>query len=288
MSTHKMVAGRCDDDAAARFVGLVFFYRARRQTPLPADLNFSLSPAIIEACCEKIVAETRAVHDAVGALPLEQVSWSTTIERLVVNDDKFAALSAAVTFPMHVSTDAAVRAASAAATAKLDALGIELSGRKDVFQRLARLATTAAVADGAALDRRLLTETLSDYERQGVKLEGEKYDRLQAINKRLSKLSTDYSQTMNEDATKLLFDESELAGMPADFIAALPLVDGKRELTLKYPHLFPVRSPNYIPMRSAFRADCLAFVRFSNSARLRRRASAWTRPTRPSARATWP
>ena len=41
--------------------------------PLPDDLNFTLSPLLIEAACDKIIADTRAAHDA-------------GLDRCVVND----------------------------------------------------------------------------------------------------------------------------------------------------------------------------------------------------------
>lgn len=207
--------------------------------PLPADLNFALSPLTIEACCDKIVKETTAVHDEIGKLSLDDVTWQSTMQRLYRLDDKFAPLNASVTFPMHVSTDASVRAASTEATARLDKLGVELSGRKDVYARLKRLKER----DGAKLERlerRLLDETISDYERQGVLLDGEPFAELQRIRTRLSALAVQFSQTMNEDTTKLLFAESELAGLPASFVAALPRVDGKCQVSLKYTELFPV------------------------------------------------
>lgn len=106
---------------------------------LPSDLNFGLSATIIEACTDKIIAATKAVHDEVGSLPLENVSWANTIQKLIDVDDKFAALSSAVTFPMHMSTDADARAASSAASGRIDKLGVELSGRKDVYLRLKKL-----------------------------------------------------------------------------------------------------------------------------------------------------
>lgn len=84
------------------------------------------------------------------------------------------------------------------------------------------------------LDRRLLTEYLSDYVRQGVLLEGEASANLLQIRTRLTELSVDFQRAMNEDTTKLYFTTAELKGLPDAFVQSLKLVDGKHEVCLFY------------------------------------------------------
>ena len=42
------------------------------------------------------------------------------------------------------------------------------------------------------------------------------------------------------DLSIRLFTDEELAGLPAGFINSLQVVDGKRKVTLAYPHTIPI------------------------------------------------
>jgi Zn-dependent oligopeptidase len=203
--------------------------KMQNSSSLPRDLLFNLSPLAIEACTDKLVHEITDTHNTIAKLPLNEVSWNNTMKALYLVDDRLAGLNGSVTFPMHTSTDAKVRDASTAANGRLDKLGVELSGRKDVYQRLKQLPEPKE-----KLEARLLKETLSDYERQGVLLEGEAFDKLQKIRTRLSQISVEFQSNMNEDNTKLLFEASALEGLTKEFIASLPRVGDKVQLTLKY------------------------------------------------------
>ncbi|KAK3878956.1 hypothetical protein Pcinc_016442 [Petrolisthes cinctipes] len=79
----------------------------------------------------------------------------------------------------------------------------------------------------------------------------------------MSELSIKFQRNLNEDNTKLYFTREELAGMPDDFVNELTQGDGgKLEVTLKYPHLFPITKKCRVPntrrlMVTASQSKCM-------------------------------
>ena len=82
----------------------------------------------------------------------------------------------------------------------------------------------------------------------GLHLSDDIRKEVQSIKTRMSELSIKFSRNLNEDNTKLKFTREELAGMPEDFLSELTETDdGKLEVSLKYPHLFPITKRCRVP-----------------------------------------
>jgi Zn-dependent oligopeptidase len=140
---------------------------------------------------------------------------------------------------LFLSFSRLVRDASSAASAALDKHSVELVSRRDVYLRLAALRDARPALD--SVQQRLLNKMCEDYERKGVALEPAQAARLKEVNQRLAQLSVDFQSALNEENEQLLFTDDELAGLPADLISTLATAaDGRRVVTLKYTHLFPV------------------------------------------------
>jgi thimet oligopeptidase len=211
---------------------------------LPADLRFDLDAETIGKHAEAMMSAQTAAHDAVAAVPVGGVTWHNTVSVLVNVDNSLHARGAALVLPMYTHVEKSVRDASSAANAQLDKHAVELTARRDVYERLAAL--RAKADSGAekldAAQRRLLGKMCEDCERQGVALPAEAAARLTAINKRIAELSVEFQKALNEENERLLFSEAELAGLSPDFVNNLPRdeASGKRVVTLKYTDLFPV------------------------------------------------
>ncbi|UYV67343.1 THOP1 [Cordylochernes scorpioides] len=88
-------------------------------------------------------------------------------------------------------------------------------------------------------------------------------DEIRNLKFRINELSIQFHKNLNEDSTKLDLAEQELEGLPSEFIHSLELQeDGKRVVTLKYPHYFPIMRKAKNPatrqrLEHAFDSQCI-------------------------------
>lgn len=59
---------------------------------------------------------------------------------------------------------------------------------------------------------------MRDFERNGLNLTATKREELLRLRTQIDDLSLRYVQNLSDDSTFILFNESELAGLPSEFI----------------------------------------------------------------------
>ncbi len=87
--------------------------------------------------------------------------------------------------------------------------------------------------------QKLFIDLLKVYKRMGFNLPANKQKKLKEIIKKLSKSSLDFSKNISEYKDYILCSESEIEGLPENFVKTLEKVDGKYKITLDYPILHP-------------------------------------------------
>ncbi|GAQ89369.1 thimet oligopeptidase [Klebsormidium nitens] len=204
-------------------------------------IRFDYTPSEIEAEARKLIDRSQKVHDAVASIPLEKVTYASVIEPLSrIEGEEYHVLQA-LTFPAHVSRKKPVRDAAIAAETKLNAYAVRSSMRLDVYQRV-----KAFSVKGEELrteEQRYVDRLVRDYERLGLNLDAATRQKVEALKTRCGELSINFQRNLNEENTILHFTADELAGMPHDFVKGLKAVPGeagKLEVTLRYPHVFPL------------------------------------------------
>jgi len=91
------------------------------------------------------------------------------------------------------------------------------------------------------VERRLTSLALRDFRRAGAFLPEAQRHQVRKNLETLDRLSTTFARNLAEDTTKIVVSESELTGMPADWIARHRRDStGKLILTLQNPDIFPV------------------------------------------------
>lgn len=137
---------------------------------------------------------------------------------------------------------------------------VKSSMNVDVFLRLKALLDQGSIT--APEDKRFLETEVRDFRRNGLDLDKETRDKVEAINKRMSELSINFSTHSNEEKTIIEFSESELEGLPEDFKNSLEKKDDKFQVSLKYPHYIPMMqlckvSSTRQTMEKAFNSRCM-------------------------------
>ncbi|VDO54547.1 unnamed protein product [Schistosoma margrebowiei] len=168
----------------------------------------------------------------------------------------------AIDFLQHTSACKAIRDASCVATRRLSDITVELEMRKDVFEKFVSVQKNI---DSSFSDeyRRYVDRKVQLGRRNGLHLDDDKRKLIEALNKEENQLCIDFQRALNEENTLLEFTDEELTGCPADFIDGLKkLPSGKREVSLKYPHYFPIMQKASNPetrrtLETAFNSRCV-------------------------------
>ncbi|CAH8533687.1 unnamed protein product [Schistosoma curassoni] len=207
-----------------------------------------------------LINYARSVYDKVGS------SKPDTFESVVLPISMFEAEYQternAIDFPQHTFPCKAIRDASCDATRKLSDVEVELEMRKDVFEKFVSVQKNI---DSSFSDeyRRYVDRKVQLGRRNGLHLDDDKRKLIEALNKEENQLCIDFQRALNEENTLLEFTDEELTGCPADFIDGLKkLPSGKREVSLKYPHYFPIMQKASNPetrrtLETAFNSRCV-------------------------------
>lgn len=225
-------------------------------------LHWDLTPEYITQEADRLIADSKAVYDAVGSLDPSAVTYDNVVKALADDTCSYLTHRNLLDFPQHVSVDKALRDASVAADKKLSEFDVEINMREDVFKNL--LAAREKLGDSLKPEaKRYLDRLIKLGERNGLHLSKDVQDEIKEIKKRMSDLCIDFSRNLNEENTVLEFTEPELDGVPADFLKSLEKAEnGKLKVTLKYPHYFPcmkfVHNPNTRKtIEIAFNSRCI-------------------------------
>jgi len=138
----------------------------------------------------------------------------------------------------EVHPEKAVREAAETAVQEVSAYATELSLHRGLYEALA-----SVPMEGLAPDtRRHLEHTLRDFRRAGVDRDEPTRARLKELADKAVRLGQDFDRAIREDVRAVSLHPEQLAGLPADYIAAHPPgPDGRVRITTDYPDLLPFR-----------------------------------------------
>lgn len=190
----------------------------------------------------------------IASLKPEEATFQNSVLRYERATAEWAQAWIPLRFLSETSPDAAVREAARAIQAEVDATGIALGQREDLY----RLFEAAAAKDEALGedDRRLLEGTLRGYRKSGMGLPAEKRERLKALQERMAAIAQDFERNISEhqDALEIPFERARALGLPEDYLASLPREGGVVKVGLDYPSYTPfMRYANDASLRKALR-----------------------------------
>ncbi|CAL5421948.1 unnamed protein product [Camellia sinensis] len=195
----------------------------RKKKDLPGStVQVNLSPPEILRLANRIIAKSKEVHDSIASVPLDKVTYTTAILPLAELEAQQFPLVQSCVFPKLVSTSEDVRKASAEAERRIDAHG------KPEDQPF-----------GFIIPLKLWQ--VRDFERSGLSLTLTKREELQRLSAQIDELSGRYIRNLNDDSTSLLVSETELVGLPPEFLESLDKAEnGKFKVTLRSHHVSPI------------------------------------------------
>jgi thimet oligopeptidase len=187
-----------------------------------------------EADCEKALR-------AIEALPDASRTFANTVEAMeqAVADYLDASSRLGILKDIHPSDK--VRQAASVAEENSGKYLVQVASRRELYKAVKGWQANAGARE--VLDtaqQRLLELALRDFRRNGLELPDDKLKRLVDLRTRLTELSTQFGQHLNENTDSIEVSEAELDGLPAALVDRLARSkSGGRVVTTKYPDYYP-------------------------------------------------
>ncbi len=231
--------------------------------PRPPAPPPALEPAT--AACKASLDDAKAQREALLGAAAQRTGEHTLetfneLARFVSNAAAMSSLLAAV------HPDAKVRDAARACEQEVQTFVSALLLDRRIYDAITAADTSKLDASG----KRFVAITLRDYRRAGVTLDDAARARVQAIDEESTQVGQQIQKNIAEDTRAIeVTDPKRLAGLPEDWIAAHPPVDGKIRVTTDYPDYIPfityadddaLRKELYVKFRSRGDRDNEALI----------------------------
>ncbi|RJS21886.1 peptidase M3 [Corallococcus sp. H22C18031201] len=206
--------------------------------PLPPPRGSELlsgTPAAFTAACTADIERARAQVASLKKLNARTNGPAV----LAAYDEAMASLFNATNrsgLGREVLPDAAMRDAARACEQDVDAVNVEISQDRSVYDALSLV--DLSKADGPT--QYWLQRVLLDFRRSGVDRDEPTREKVKALNEAILKLGQEFGKNIAEDVRTATFTVKELDGLPEDYRASHPAgKDGKVAITTNYPDYFP-------------------------------------------------
>ncbi|HEY1537637.1 MAG TPA: M3 family metallopeptidase [Polyangiaceae bacterium] len=187
--------------------------------PIPFD---AIREQHMEPAVRALLAEANAAVDAVAASP-GPYTYDSTLGALERASEKLELAMSLIEHLESVATTPALREAYNAVLPDVSALWSSIPLNPGLWRTLNEFSKTPEAAALEPTRRRFLDKSLADFRRSGAQLDQEKKERLKAIDRELSLITTRFSQNVldsTNDFEILIEDEAALAGLPDSARAA--------------------------------------------------------------------
>lgn len=200
-----------------------------------------------------VLNEVKSLYDKAGTADIDNLSFDTLLQPLLQaqrltfgNNWWYGTLGSPIVFPKLVAVPKELRDAASKAGKAIDDFTLEMFMRTDIFDRLVRYKTTCNLDPEYV---RFIDRMIIEGKKNGLQLNEEQRNLVKQLKTECSSLTQEFVQNLSEDATIVLLDESELAGLPEDFINGRQVDKdtGKKKLTMSYPDYLPVMQKCRIP-----------------------------------------
>lgn len=211
---------------------------ARR--PAGPNVRFPATAGEIHAIYQEAMGVYRQALRAVAAVPIEDASFDNTVRALELAQGAYnEAIDPLIVLGDFAATRRLRRASGTLYARYSDQEGAwaEPGGLHDrIYERIKAAAARNEELDEA--DARLLRTTLAEYRDGGYDLPDRQRQKLMRLHGRLFELQSEYERNLADERDWLVLNESEIAGLPEDFVAGM-----RRDGEGRY--LLEINRPNY-------------------------------------------
>jgi oligopeptidase A len=202
-------------------------------------------PEHIEPAIDQILAENRA---KVGKLLVRNTpfTWENLMQPLEEMDDRLSQAWSIVGHLNAAVNSEPLRKAYNNCLPKLSEYATEMGQNTELYQAVKAIAESDQFKQLFPAQQKVITNELRDFQLAGVHLEEAAKKRYAELQQQLAKLTTKFEENLldaTQGWTKLISDETELAGLPAHAIAAAKEAAEQRNLQ---GWLLTLEQPSYL------------------------------------------
>jgi len=207
----------------------------------------ALKPEHVKPAVEQAIADCRHTIDQVVA-DHPQPSWETVIAPIEAIDDRLSRIWSPVSHLNSVLNSDALREAYESCLPLLSEYGTWVGQHKKLFEAYKTIKQSAEFATLSRAQQKTISDSLRDFELSGIGLPAQQQKRYGEISKRMSELSSKFSNNVL-DATmgwsKQITEVNQLAGMPESALAAAQAAAEAKGLE---GYLLTLDIPSYLPV----------------------------------------
>lgn len=233
-------------------------------------LKFDWTVEEINAQIQKIITVNKAFIDKVETIPLEACTFENVCQYLASNDGEAGLIAGPIKFLQHVSADPAIREASRNFEKSMNEFDIYVYQRSGLYERYSRVmadlarelselsekkSNNSGVRGATPPQYQYVKTMIYKFEVNGAQLDELGKNKIKDLINQKDELERKFSENIAETDAFLYFNESELAGCPADFLdrtrvdakgQPVARIEGnpsiRHKITYKYPDLIAIKT----------------------------------------------
>ncbi len=192
----------------------------------------------IKEAAENIITHKKKRYAEIKKIPAKERTFENTVYAIEASDYDVIDSMYSINLLMNASPKEDVRKAAQKAIDILERKLVDVEFDEGLYRAVKEYSKKKEKLAGE--DKKLFEDMLLSYKRMGFELSSEKRRELKKNIKRLSKLSNDFSNNINEYKDNIAVTKDELTGLPENYIKGLKKDKrGQYVVTLEYPDFFP-------------------------------------------------
>ncbi|ELR64097.1 Oligopeptidase A [Photobacterium marinum] len=206
-----------------------------------------IKPEHVKPAVEQAIEDCRAQVEAVLANEAAP-SWETICAPLAESDDRLSRIWSPIGHLNAVKNSDALRKAYESCLPLLSDYGTWVGQHKGLYEAYKAIKDDESFSSLSKAEQKTITDALKEFELSGIGLPAAEQKRYGEISKRLSELSSTFSNNVLDATmgwTKQITDEAELGGLPE---SALQAAKAAAEAKSVEGYLFSLEIPSYLPV----------------------------------------
>lgn len=195
----------------------------------------SASANDIKEAAEKTMSDAKASLQNIYSVPDKQRTFKNTIQAFDDLYSKVAMADGIMSIFSNAAADSAIRTAGQEGEEALDKFIASLGLDENLYKAFKAYSLTAEAKQLSGWQKKFLTESIQDFERNGFALDAGKRAELQKINDRIIELGQEFDRNIAGYKDQLLVSEADMKGLPADYIKSRKKEGDKYVITLDGP-----------------------------------------------------
>jgi len=215
-----------------------------KENPIFAPFNQTINfkefiPEHISKAADEIIKSSEERLGKIISLESNSRTFSNTLKALDDLYNEIEKVHSVVFLMAYVHPQKEIQDKSLESINKLNKFINELNLNVELYWAVKDYAETDEAKKLQGSDKKLLKDTIRDFEHNGLGLPEEKRNEIQEIQDKISDLSIQFESNISSYKDELILTEEEMRGLPEDYKEERRTKDGRYKIELNYPSYFP-------------------------------------------------